>query len=210
MNEAQTRAELIDPKLISSDWGVVEGSRILREYHLTQGRIQTGGRAKPLIVDYVLEFQGRKLAVIETKCDEHPVGKGVAQAKNYAEKLNLAFTNATNGYEIYQVNMRTGAEGLIACFPTPAELWRLTFERDNAWRDKFSRIPFEDVNRTKEVRFYQELAVNHVMSAIAENKQRILLTMAPWRQDIPRQLPDAVFEVQPRKVGDLMSRQWRL
>lgn len=66
MNEAQTRAELIDPKLISSGWGVVEGSRILREYHQTQGRIQTGGRAKPLIVDYVLEFQGRKLAVIET------------------------------------------------------------------------------------------------------------------------------------------------
>lgn len=178
MNEAQTRAELIDPRLVSSGWGVVESSRILREYHLTRGRIQTGGRAKPLIVDYVLEFQGRKLAVIEAKSEDLPVGEGVAQAKNYAEKLNLAFTYATNGDEIYQVNMRTGAEGLIARFPTPEELWHQTFEKDNAWRDKFSRIPFEDVNRTKEVRFYQELAVNHVMSAIAENQQRILLTMA--------------------------------
>ena len=49
MNEAETRAELIDPKLKASGWGVVEGSKILREYHITAGKIQTGGgRAKPL------------------------------------------------------------------------------------------------------------------------------------------------------------------
>jgi type I restriction enzyme R subunit len=178
MNEAQTRAELIDPKLISSGWGVVEGSRILREYHLTRGRIQPGGRAKPLIVDYLLEYKGRKLAVIEAKSDVQLVAEGVAQAKNYAEKMHIDLTYATNGDEIYQVNMRTGAEGLVPSFPTPDQLWKMTFEQENTWRNKFNQIPFEDVNRTKEVRFYQELAVNHVMSAIAENKQRILLTMA--------------------------------
>ena len=44
MNEAETRAELIDPKLKESGWGIVEGSKILREYHITAGKIQTGGR----------------------------------------------------------------------------------------------------------------------------------------------------------------------
>jgi len=68
MNEAETRAEYIDPKLKASGWGVVEGAKILREYKITVGKIQTGGgRAKPLIADYVLAYQDRKLAVIEAK-----------------------------------------------------------------------------------------------------------------------------------------------
>ena len=116
MNEAETRAELIDPKLIESGWGVVEGSKILREYHLTLGRIQTGGkRAKPLIADYVLVYKDRKLAVIEAKSDELEVGDGVAQAKNYAEKMHLETTFAANGKEIYQMCMKTGS----AHIPTP-------------------------------------------------------------------------------------------
>lgn len=95
MNEAETRAELIDPKLKDCGWGVVEGSKILREYHITVGKIQTGGtRSKPLIADYVLVYQGRKLAVIEAKSDELEVGEGVAQAKNYAAKLQLEYTYA--------------------------------------------------------------------------------------------------------------------
>ena len=62
MNEAETRAELIDPKLKESGWGVVDGSKILREYNITAGKIQTGGgRAKPLIADYVLVYQGANL-----------------------------------------------------------------------------------------------------------------------------------------------------
>ena len=66
MNEAETRAELIDPKLKESGWGVIEGSKILREYHITAGKILTGsGRAKPLLADYVLVHQGRKLATME-------------------------------------------------------------------------------------------------------------------------------------------------
>jgi len=58
MNEAETRAELIDPKLKASGWGVVEGSKILREFYITAGRIQTGGlRAKRIKADYVLGLQ---------------------------------------------------------------------------------------------------------------------------------------------------------
>ena len=59
MNEAETRAELIDPQLKASGWGVVEDTKILREYNITAGRIQMGGkRAKPVIADYVLVYKG--------------------------------------------------------------------------------------------------------------------------------------------------------
>ncbi|OEU41891.1 restriction endonuclease subunit R [Methanosarcina sp. Ant1] len=179
MNEAETRAELIDPKLKENGWGVVEGSKILREQRITLGRIQTGGgRTKPLIADYVLVYKDRKLAVIEAKSDELEVGEGVAQAKNYAEKMHIETTFAANGKEIYQICMKTGAEGLIDNFPMPDELWNKTFATQNKWRDTFSKVPFENMGGTKAVRYYQEIAVNNTMAAIAEEKQRILLTLA--------------------------------
>jgi len=179
MNEAETRAELIDPKLKECGWGVAEGAKVLREFKITLGKIQTGGtRAKPLIADYVLTYRGRKLAVIEAKSDDLAVGEGVAQAKNYAEKLHLDFTFASNGKEIYQINMKTGSEGLVASFPTPDELWYRVFSDQNDWRDRFDTVPFENVGGTKSVRFYQELAVNCVLSSIAEEKTRMLLTLA--------------------------------
>lgn len=179
MNEAETRAELIDPRLKESGWGVLEGSKVLREYHITAGKIQTGGgRGKPLIADYILVYHGIKLAVIEAKSDEQEAGEGVAQAKCYAEKLHIETTFATNGKEIYSVNMTTGVEGLVTRFPTPSALWDKTFAIQNQWRDAFSKVPFEDVGGTKGTRYYQEIAVNNTMAAIAEKKQRILLTLA--------------------------------
>ena len=179
MNEAETRAELIDPQLRASGWGVVEGSKILRERHITKGKIQAGGRAKPLIADYILVYQNRQVAVIEAKSDQHPVGEGVGQAKNYAQKLNLNFAYAANGKEIYEIDMQ-GGEGTVPKFPTPAELWQKAFAATprNDWNNAFDRIPYEDVGGSKASRYYQEIAVNNVMAAIAENKNRILLTLA--------------------------------
>lgn len=179
MNEAETRAELIDPKLAEAGWGVIDGSKIQREYKITIGRIQTGGgRAKPLIADYVLVYKGIKLAVVEAKSNDLEVGDGVAQAKLYAEKLNIETTYATNGREIYRICMKTGVEGLTTSFLTPDQLWDKTFTEQNQWRDSFNQIPYEDVGGTKAVRYYQEIAVSKVMEAIADNKQRILLTLA--------------------------------
>lgn len=179
MNEAETRAELIDPKLKSCGWGVVEGSKILREYNITAGKIQTGGvRAKKLTADYVLVYKGIKLAVVEAKNDELEVGEGVAQAKQYAEKLKLETTYSTNGKEIYSICMKTGAEGLVADYLTPEQLWNKTFAEQNNWREQFANIPFEDVGGTKGARYYQEIAVNNTLEAVANNAERILLTLA--------------------------------
>jgi superfamily II DNA or RNA helicase len=178
MNEAETRAELIDPQLRASGWGVTDGSKILRERHITAGKIHTGGRGKPLITDYILVYKNRWLAVIEAKGDGFSVGEGVGQAKNYAQKLSLNFAYAANGREIYQIEMDTGAEGLLQKFPTPDELWNKTFTATNEWENRFNPVPFEDISGTKPPRYYQEIAVNNALEAIAENKNRILLTLA--------------------------------
>ncbi|MBU0490060.1 MAG: DEAD/DEAH box helicase family protein [Bacteroidetes bacterium] len=187
MNEAETRAELIDPKLKACGWGVVEGSKILREFNITVGRIQTGGgRAKKLTADYVLVYKGIKLAVVEAKSDELEVGEGVAQAKQYAEKLNLETTYSSNGREIYSICMKTGAEGLVTNYLTPEELWAKTFpvatspeaEQTEDWRERFASIPFEDKSGTWQLRFYQEIAINKTLAAIANNADRVLLTLA--------------------------------
>jgi len=179
MNEAETRAELIDPKLKACGWGVIEGSKVLREYNITAGKIQAGGgRSKKIIADYVLVYKGIKLAVIEAKSDELGVGEGVAQAKQYAEKLKLETTYSSNGKEIYSICMKTGTEGLVTNYLTPEELWNKTFAVQNQWRDKFSAVPFEDIGGTKGTRYYQEIAVNNTLEAIANKEPRILLTLA--------------------------------
>ena len=179
MNEAETRAELIDPKLKACGWGVIDGSRILREYNITAGKIQTGGvRGKKIIADYILVYKGIKLAVVEAKSDQLVVGEGVAQAKQYAEKLELETTYSSNGKEIYSICMKTGAEGLVDNYLSPDELWHKTFAVQNEWREKFATVPFEDKSGTWQLRYYQEIAVNNTLEALANNKHRILLTLA--------------------------------
>lgn len=179
MNEAETRAEHIDPALKAAGWGVVEGSRIRREYPISPGRIEGHGkRGKPLTADYVLEFRNTKLAVVEAKAWDEELTEGVGQAKNYAGKLAVRFTYSTNGRGIYGIDMETGKEGGVTTFPSPEELWNQTFARQNDWRDRFAAIPFEDKGGSHPSRYYQDIAVERVMEAIAENRQRILLTLA--------------------------------
>jgi type I restriction enzyme R subunit len=179
MNEADTRAEHIDPVLKAAGWGVVENSRIRREYKITEGRIQTHGkREKPLIADYVLIYRGYNLAVLEAKAWDKQLTEGVAQAKNYADKLALRFAYSSNGQGFYAIDMQTGKEGKIAEFPSPETLWNALFSETNAWRDRFALIPFEDRGGYFQLRYYQTLAVEWVLTAITDNQQRILLTLA--------------------------------
>ncbi|MDI1260503.1 EcoAI/FtnUII family type I restriction enzme subunit R [Aquabacterium sp.] len=179
MNEAETRAEHIDPALRAAGWGVVDGSRILREHAITQGRLQGGGkRARAEIADYVLVYRNTKLAVVEAKAWAKPHTEGVGQAKSYAAKLAVRFTYATNGQAIYGIDMDKGLEGDLAAYPSPDELWAQTFADANAWRDRFAAIPFEDKGGTWQGRYYQDIAVNRVLDAIAHGRDRILLTLA--------------------------------
>ncbi len=180
MNEAETRAEHIDPVLKAAGWGVVEGSRIRREYPITLGRLEGHGRrGKALTADYVLEYRNTKLAVVEAKAWDEALSEGVAQAKNYAGMLAVRFTYSTNGRGIYGIDMVTGKErDDLKSYPTPDELWARTFAKPNAWRDRFAAVPFEDRGGYFQGRYFQDIAIDRAMEAIAAGRQRILLTLA--------------------------------
>lgn len=181
MNESETRAELIDPKLKENGWDGKDNPevKVHREYHVTAGKIKaTGGRAKPLIADYVLSYKGRKLAVVEAKSDELEVGEGVAQAKEYAQKLQVEDSYAANGREIYHIDMNSGKEGLVKDFHLPDQLWNKAFPVLNQWQESFNDVPQETKGGTMGGRFYQDIAVERALDAISEKKNRILLTLA--------------------------------
>lgn len=183
MNEAETRAEYIDPALKASGWGVVEGSRVRREYPITLGRLEgvANKRGKALTADYVLEYRNTKLAVIEAKSYDKQLSEGVGQAKDYAGKLSVRFTYSSNGHGFYAVDMETGAEADdigMGQFPSPDELWSRTFTVQNSWHDRFAAVPFEDKGGAFQGRYYQDIAVERVLGAVADQQRRILLTLA--------------------------------
>ncbi|MDB9312833.1 DEAD/DEAH box helicase family protein, partial [Spirulina sp. CS-785/01] len=183
-NEAETRAELIDPALGTAGWGVVEGSRTRREM-LAPGRLIGGGRRAPAkYADYVLTYRDRKLAVIEAKAEGEYYTEGVQQAKDYADRLQIRYAYATNGKRIYQIDTLTGVEQNVESYPSPDELWEMSFpsvssgQTEKLWRDRFAAVPFEDKSGTWEARYYQHIAITRVLDAIAQGKDRILLTLA--------------------------------
>lgn len=178
MNEAETRAELIDPALKLAGWGDVAESRVRRE-QICPGRILSKGkRGEPSTADYVFTYRNRKLAVMEAKRRDAGDTEGVGQAKIYAGKLKTRFAYSTNGKGIYRIDMLTGEEGYVDRYPTPQELWDATFAEENVWRSRFSVVPYETRGGTYEPRYYQDNAIEAALDAIAQGDSRILLTLA--------------------------------
>src|SRR5258708_20995520 len=117
MNEAETRAEYIDPALKSAGWGVVDGARVRRDYWISPGRIEGQGRyGNPLRADYVLEYRNTKLAVVEAKAWNEELTEGLPQAKHYAEKRAIRYTYSTNGQGIYSITMEPAKERTIPVY----------------------------------------------------------------------------------------------
>ena len=185
MNEQETRTNLILPAIQQAGWGT-EGSLIREEYPITKGRLVGGGkRSMPDKADYVLQYRNRNLAVIEAKRDDSHYTEGVAQAKDYAERLQVRYTYSTNGLQIYGMDMQKAEEKDVNTYPTPDELWEMTFgEADSVnqdageWRDKFHKTPFETRSGTWQPRYYQENAITNALDAISKGQDRILLTLA--------------------------------
>ena len=179
MNEAETIDAYILPALKAAGWGVVAGSRIRREYPISPGRIEGRGRhGVPLKADIVLEYRNHKLSVVEAKADTEALTEGVAQAKNYAGKLAIRYTYSSNGHGIYGIDMQTGKEGEVQKYPSPDKLWNLTFAKQDAWRDRFASVAYEDKGGSHPGRYYQDIAIESVLKAIEAQKNRILLTLA--------------------------------
>lgn len=191
MDESTTRRKKIDPALYAVGWEQVPVSEILNEqraYLIAPGRVEKIPMNRhPKKVDYILEYKGIKLAVIEAKADELPVEVGIAQAKLYAEMLQIRYAYSTNGDQIYFIDMGVrdpygnyivpSSEHLVDKFPTPQELWLMTYPDVNEWRDKFNLLPF-NLGGGRVPRYYQVNAVNNVLNAVSRDQNRILLTMA--------------------------------
>ena len=183
LNEADTRAKYIDPALKESGWEydgtsiVSREVRVRREFSITEGRILGGGkRGKLKIADYVLEYKGVRLAVVEAKKFDLNYTEGNAQAIEYASKLQIPYAYSTNGQKIRQINMVTGEEKDVEKYPRPEELLASLKEPINEWRDEFRSVPFE--NKGQSVRYFAQLAVEKTLDAIASGDKRILLTLA--------------------------------
>ncbi len=187
MNEAQTKHDLIEPALKKAGWGIVKGSRLRLEFPITQGRIQgRNKRERALAADYVLEYKNRRIGVVEAKARDKYYTLGLVQAKEYANRLNIRYTYCTNGLLIYGVDMQEATEGDVAKFPTPDELWEMTFPTPKEdykieianWKERLFAVPFEDRGGTWQPRYYQQNAITKVLEAVAEKKDRLLLTLA--------------------------------
>ena len=209
MNESETRADHIDPALRAAGWGVVEGSRIRREYSIAPGRIEgRGRRGNPSIADYVLEFRNTKLAVVEAKAWDQALTEGVAQAKDYAGKLALRFAYSANGRGIYGIDMASSVEGEVSAFASPAELWQRCFPETNAWRDRFAAVPYEDKGGSHPGRYYQDIAIERALQAVASGRDRILLTLATGtgKTFIAFQLGWKLFQARWNRSGEPTRR----
>ena len=207
--EADTRAERIDPVLKAAGWGEVAGSRVRREM-ICPGRIQAGGkRGASLSCDYVLFHKGQKLAVLEAKRAGLSHREGVGQAKDYAARLDARFAYASNGLKWYAIDMANGSEGdMDLPFPSPEELWGLTFAEQNIWRDAFGDVEFEADGGKWEPRYYQHKAINEVLEAIARGDKRILLTLATGtgKTSIAFQIAWKLFQAKWSLAGEPLRR----
>ena len=177
-SEADTRAELIEPKLREAGWGITEKSFIRREYVIRIGRILDGyHREEKLFADYALFYKNQIAGIVEAKKSSLNYREGIAQAKLYAGLLKARFAYSTNGHKIYQIDMQTGEEKDVSAFPSPETLYNMAYKEKNVLWEMLSSVPYETAGHF-EPRYYQNNAVNAVIKAMAQGKKRILLTLA--------------------------------
>ena len=173
--EADTRAKLIDPQIKASGW--LE-SNILREYYFTAGRKLIGGkRGKQYFVDYLLHYKNTNLAIIEAKAESKDPLDGLQQSINYAQKLKIDFVYATNGHKIYEHDLTTGKGAWVEAFPAPEVLFARKFPDMTAVKEKLVQQPYHFEGNMKP-RYYQQIAVDKTLEAIAEGRDKVLLTLA--------------------------------
>lgn len=174
-SEHDTRAKFIDPQLKQAEW---EEDYIIREYYFTDGRKLAGNkRGKRLYVDYLLRYNNTALAIIEAKRYNKIATEGLQQAIEYAQKLNVNIVYSTNGKQIYEFSLITGKGHFIDNYPKPAELFNRRFSTNQELKEKLHKTPY-NLSSGMTPRYYQDIAISKVMEAIADDKKRILLTLA--------------------------------
>ena len=205
LDEADTRVQLIEPKLQAAGW---RDTQITREHYYnrnqayTDGRIYLRGvrarRGEPRRVDFLLRYtDGFPIAAIEAKDESHTLDAGLEQAKAYARDLGVAFAYSTNGHGFLEYDFFTHQSQELAYFPRPEELWQrwqrnTGLDADDALRSRELRTsyaadrmrdpllhPYAPERVTgKTPRYFQEVAVSQVIRRLMRGQRRVLLAMA--------------------------------
>ena len=208
LNEANTRKQLIDRSLESRGW---KDAYLNCEYPFTDGKkTPGGGKGKQCIVDYLLQFNNINVGLIEAKREGLPITEGLQQAQDYGNKLGVRFVYSTNGHGIYEYDMESDIGVEIESYPTPQELYQRV-QGDNPQKIKMLSEPLIQEG-SMIPRYYQKLAVQRAIGAIADGSKRVLLTLATgtgktfiayqivrkllnlkWRVDGKEQQPKVLF-----------------
>ena len=196
LNEADTRAKLIDPKLHESGW---TEDAIQREYYLTPttgGRVVLEGnverRERPKKADYLLRYRTYPIAILEAKAESESHLAGMQQAKEYAARANIPFAYSSNGHQIEEYDFTTNIQRTLDRFPRPEELWerlglvgaglapapsRATARAAPTINPLLYPFHYSPISKMRP-RYYQEQAIYRVIERIIRGQKRVLLTMA--------------------------------
>ncbi|MCZ8494041.1 EcoAI/FtnUII family type I restriction enzme subunit R [Priestia megaterium] len=185
LSEEDIKARYITPAITNAGWDIKKQVRL--EYAFTAGRIILRGnvtaRGKKKRADYVLFYKSNfPLAIIEAKDNNHSVGAGLQQAIEYAKSLDVSYIYASNGDAFVEQNLITGEvkELTLEEFPSPEELYQRYLADKNINRDEEKVIlePYYYVPNYKTPRYYQMVAVNRTVDAVAKGQDRVLLVSA--------------------------------
>jgi len=208
LNEADTRAHLIEPKLKAAGW---TDQQVRREYFYQRDKVYAPGRiilvgdqvrrGNPRKADYLLRLtEGFPIAIIEAKAESYSAETGLEKAKRYAEDLGLSFAFATNGHEIIEYDFFVHSSCKRDNFPNPEELWQrwsrntgvTTVEKardtremqirgatGTIWQNDPLRSPYCPASQCgKEPFYFQEVAIREVIKRLMKGQHRVLLAMA--------------------------------
>lgn len=178
----------VTPNLEKAGWKL--GTQIRREYFFTDGRVNVRGkiawRGNRKRADYLLCFKPNlPMAVVEAKKNDHALGAGMSQAQEYAEMLDVPFAFSTNG-DGFLWHDRTGTlpemerEIALSEFPSPDALWTLycRAKQIDDTQNTVVTYPYHSDGSSWEPRYYQTVAINRAVEAVARGQNRILLVMA--------------------------------
>lgn len=185
LTEEDIKLKYITPALQEAEWDIK--NQIRCEYYYTAGKINVreniAQRGKGKKVDYLLSYKANiPIAIVEAKDNKVPVSHGIQQGMDYAYDLDIPFAYSSNGDGFFEHDMITGEERELKLeeFPTPKQLWErylqekeITPEQENLITEPYY---FMDINKTP--RYYQRIAINKTVEAIAKGKKRLLLVMA--------------------------------
>jgi type I restriction enzyme R subunit len=187
LSEADIKEKFITPAIINSGWD--EHTQIIREYSITAGRIWVKGkmtaRGKKLFADYVLYISGIPVAIIEAKENNLSMKSGIQQALKYSNLMDIPFVFSSNGDGFY-FHDKTVPDGDIETslsledFPSPDFLWEKYKKFKGIVTETVEKIILQDyfTDSNRKPRYYQQIAINRTVEAVAKGQPRILLVMA--------------------------------